>query len=551
MNKRTLFSNRIGLAAAVGALVFVLGCTPSAQPAQPSGQPAEKPAAGQPGQPKLGGTLVLLMNQAGDPPSFDLHQESTSATTESAGPAYDNLVRFDPMKPNDDVIIPDLAEKWEVSKDGKTYTFTLRKGVKFHNGNPFTAADVKFTLDRVKDPPKGVRSPRQTAFDPITSIETPDDSTVVIKLERPYASLLVNLAQGWMPIYDKEWIEAKGNDAPTKEMMGTGPFKLDRYTRGTEVVHKKDPNYWNKGLPYLDGLKTLIVPDPNTRLAALRTGQVHLLSVNTGDFEKLKTELGDKAKYERLGSLGFGSLYMNTTRKPYDNPKVREALNLSVSRQDAVKVLAQGDALLGGYMRPGGPWSLSDEEILKLPGYGQDKTKDLERAKQLLAEAGYPNGFEAVVKTRQSQGYIDLSVFLIDQLKKIGVNATLKPFETAQIYDFANAGDYDLLAWTHGFALDDPDAVYNEFYLCNSPRNWSKLCSPQVDELYMKQSQELDPAKRKALMMELERKAVPTASKIISQWSVTRSVQWQFVQNYTRHASSYNNIRYDQVWLDK
>src|SRR3989304_7158535 len=184
------FARRIGLMTAVAAWVFILGCAPSAQPAQPSGQPAEKPAAG---QPKSGGTLVLLMNQAGDPPSFDLHQESTSATTESAGPAYDNLVRFDPMKPNDDVIIPDLAEKWEVSQDGKTYTFTLRKGVKFHNGNPFTAADVKFTLDRVQDPPKGVRSPRQTAFHPITTTDTPDDSTVVIKLERPYASPLVNL----------------------------------------------------------------------------------------------------------------------------------------------------------------------------------------------------------------------------------------------------------------------------------------------------------------------------------------------------------------------
>ncbi|HLC30520.1 MAG TPA: ABC transporter substrate-binding protein, partial [Dehalococcoidia bacterium] len=253
-----------------------------------------------------------------------------------------------------------LAEKWDISKDGKIYTFTLRKGVKFHNGNPFTSADVKFTLDRVKDPPKGVISPRQTAFDPITSIETPDDYTVVVKLERPYASLLVNLAQGWMGVYSKKWVEEKGQDAPKKEMMGTGPFKLDHYTRGTEIASKKDPNYWNKGLPYLDGIKALIVPDPNTRIAALRTGQVHLLGVNTSDFKKLQQEMGDKARYERLGSLGFGSLYMNSTRKPYDDPKVQEALSLAISRQDAVEVLAQGDGLVGGYMMPGGPWSLPD-----------------------------------------------------------------------------------------------------------------------------------------------------------------------------------------------
>ncbi|HLE80742.1 MAG TPA: ABC transporter substrate-binding protein, partial [Dehalococcoidia bacterium] len=256
-------------------------------------------------------------------------------------------------------------------------------------------------------------------------------------------------------------------------------------------------------------------------------------------------------RYERLGSLGFGSLYMNSTRKPYDDPKVREALSLAISRQDAVEVLAQGDGLVGGYMMPGGPWSLPEEDILKLPGYGKDKAKDLARAKQLLSEAGYPNGFDAVIKTRNSQGYIDLSVFVIDQLKKIGVKAEVKPYETAQAYDIANKGDYDLVTWSHGFALDDPDAVYNEFYLCNAPRNWARLCVSKVDELYMKQSQELDPAKRKALMMELERAAVPTSIKIVTQWNVTRSVQWQFVKDYTRHASSYNNIRYDQVWLDK
>jgi len=544
--------SRLGILAVTVGGTLLLGCT-AAQPAQPSGQPAEKPGAEKTagGQPKYGGTLVMLMNQAGDPPTFDLHQESTNAVTETVGPSYDNLVRFDPMDGQDTTVLPDLAEKWEVSKDGKTYTFALRKGVKFHNGNPFTAADVKFTLERVMNPPKGIKSPRQTAFDPITAIETPDDATVVIKLSRPYASLMVNLAQGWMPVYDKEFFEAKGADAPAKEVMGTGPFLLKKYTRGTEVIREKNPNYWNKGLPYLDGIKHLIVPDDNTRVAALRTGQVHAYGLNASDFAKFQKEMGDKLVFERGGSLGFGTLYLNTTRKPYDDLKVREALYLAINRHDAVQVVNQGDGLLGGYMRPGGPWSLSEEEILKFPGYGKDKTKDIARAKQLLAEAGFPNGFESVIKTRQSQAYIDLGVFAIDQLKKIGVNATLKPYETAQAYDVANNGDFDLMVWSHGFALDDPDAVYNEFYLCNAPRNWSKLCSPQVDELYMKQSQELDPAKRKELMLQLERTAVPLASRIITSWGVGRTAYWNFVKGYTRHVGGYNNIRFDAVWLDK
>src|SRR3970040_2180757 len=148
--------SRLGILAVTVGGTLLLGCT-AAQPAQPSGQPAEKPGAEKTagGQPKYGGTLVMLMNQAGDPPTFDLHQESTNAVTETVGPSYDNLVRFDPMGGQDTTVLPDLAEKWEVSKDGKTYTFALRKGVKFHNGNPFTSADVKFPLDRVKAPPKG------------------------------------------------------------------------------------------------------------------------------------------------------------------------------------------------------------------------------------------------------------------------------------------------------------------------------------------------------------------------------------------------------------
>src|SRR3990172_2555789 len=239
MGERSVpFVRRIGLMTAAGALVFILGCAPSAQPAQPSGQPAEKPASG---QPKSSGTLVLLMNEAGDPPTFDFHQESTSAVTETVGPSYDNLVRMDPLDNQDATILPDLAEKWEVSIDGKTYTFTLRKGVKFHDGNPFTAADVKFTLERVMNPPKGVKSPRQTAFEPITAIQTPDDSTVVIQLKRPYSSLLVNLARGWMPIYSKKWLEEKGNNIPEKEIMGTGPFLVTEVHPGHRGNPRKEP----------------------------------------------------------------------------------------------------------------------------------------------------------------------------------------------------------------------------------------------------------------------------------------------------------------------
>ncbi len=550
MNTRPTPLGPLALAAILGTLIFVVGCGTASQPGPGQQAAGDNVANGGPPQPKHGGTLVLF--QGTEAPSFDLHQESTTAVSEVAGSSYDNLVRFDPMDSKDANILPDLAEKWTVTPDGKTYTFTLRKGVKFHNGDTFTAADVKFTLERVMKPPKGILSPRQTAFEPVAAVQVTDDSTVVIQLKRPYVSLLSNLAQGWMAIYDKKWVEANGDTAPAKQMMGTGPFVFDHYTRGTELVRKSNPDYWNKGRPYLDSIKTLIVPDQNTSLAAFRTGQVYISALSAGDYEKFQQEFGDKMVFERLGTINWGTLFFNATHKPYDNPKVREALNLSINRYDAIKVVGLGDGILGGYMRPGGPWSLSEEEIQKLPGYGKDKTQDLAKAKQLLAEAGFPNGYDAVIKTRQSQGYIDHAIFVIDQLKKIGVNATMKPYETAQIYEIMDKGDFDLGTWPGmAVAIDDPDAIYNELYLCNSPRNWSRLCSPQVDELFAKQSQEMDPAKRKEMVLQLERTAVPLASKIITSWAVGRTAYFSFVKGYTRHAGGYNNIRYDSVWLDK
>ncbi|MBI2886985.1 MAG: hypothetical protein HYY02_07230, partial [Chloroflexi bacterium] len=211
MTAQRVFVRGLPLSIGALALTMALACAPAAQPA-----PAGGAQPGTASQPKYGGVMTRLLNQAGDAPSFDLHQESTSATTDSAGPAYDNLIMFDPVKPSE--IVPDLATKWELSPDGKTYTFFLHKDVKFHNGNPFTAADVKFTLERVMDPPKGIVSPRRDAFTAIAGIETPDDYTVKVNLKRPNPSLLTNLAQGWMAVYDKEWVEAKGQDIPKKEI---------------------------------------------------------------------------------------------------------------------------------------------------------------------------------------------------------------------------------------------------------------------------------------------------------------------------------------------
>ncbi len=223
----------------VGFALLALSC------ASTSVTPEKQPAGPAADQPRQGGILTQYFG--GDPPSFDLHQESTSAANLSASPAYNQLVIYDPLEPTK--VKPDLATSWQVSPDGKTYTFQLAKDVKFHNGNALTAADAKFSLERVMSPPKGIRSPRQGAYSIVERVEAPDDATLRVVLKQPAPSLIMNLAVGYMAVYDKEFAETKGQNAFEKEVMGSGPFRFKEYIRGVSMEVERNKEYWVKDRP--------------------------------------------------------------------------------------------------------------------------------------------------------------------------------------------------------------------------------------------------------------------------------------------------------------
>lgn len=504
-------------------------------------------AAGQTGQnPRAGGTLTMWI--AADPPNFDVHQNSTYVTQHVTAPCYNSLVQHDPLNPNR--IIPDLAEGWEVSPDGKRYTFHLVPEVTFHDGRLCTSADVKVSLDRLRQPPAGVISMRQEVFEAVDDILTPDPLTVIIALKQGTASLLENLAGGHMAIYPAHILEKEGD--MKKVIVGTGPFRLKKYTRGVSVELERNPNYFVKERPYLDGITILIMPDPNAAYAALRTGRLlmlRLLDMNLG--KRVAQELGDRIITQRTTGYRFRALHLNTSRKPWDDLRVRQAVDLAIDRPACIRVVADGEGVIGGCMPPTSGWALAPGELRSIPGYGADIAANRARARQLLAEAGFPDGFKTTMLTLRGSSSERLAAHLKDQLAQIGIGAGLDVQETAAAYGILNRRAFDTVPWETAFAVADPDSVFSEFFICKAARNYSMLCLPEVEELFRQQSQVLDPQERKKLVREMDRRVLHSHGSLLLHWGNYLTAQWPQVRNWVQHPSLYNNQRMQDVWLAK
>ncbi|MBI2886969.1 MAG: ABC transporter substrate-binding protein [Chloroflexi bacterium] len=489
---------------------------------------------------------MFIRAQTDDPPNFDLYSNSTTAMQQLTWAAYNNLVIFDPY--DSTKIMPDLAERWDIGSDGKEMTFYLRKGVKFHNGAEFTAEDAKFSLDWIRQPPRGFISTRRDNLRPVQSVDIVDKYTVKLRLERPYAALLPMLAQGWMPMYNKEYALAQGGDFMKKTMMGTGAFRFKDYVRGTSYEIEKTPDYWQPGVPYLDGAKMFFIPDANTRKAAFRTKQVDHYSPaqrDVAEIESLASEGG--LTIHRGSGVGWSTVNLNTDRKPFNDLRVRQAISLAIDRRGYIQAIDFGAGRLGGYVPPVSPYALPESELVKLPGYGPDVEANRQEARRLLAEAGFPNGFKTTFTQRK--GSDDLAIYVQDQMKRVGIEATIGILDSGPAYDAAVQREFDILPWGHGLALDDPDAHYTELYLCGAPRSYSGLCDDKVEELFLKQSVELDPEKRKRLVWDLERYAVPQVIKIVLSWNDFRQAVWDHVRGWKAESPGYNVAHWKHVWM--
>ena len=303
--------------------------------------------------PKRGGVLRYgILNR---PPHFDIHQSGTIGNIGTQGCMFDNLIRRDP-RDSGKSIVPDLAHSWEIAKDGKTYTFHLRQGVQFHDGTDFTSADVKATYDRICKPPPGVSIPRTALFTAVKEISTPDKYTIEFKLAAPRSVnfMMSAFASGWNVIFSKKTLEE--NDYNLRKVFnipGTGPYKTQRRVENEVWVMERNPNYWNKGLPYLDGIEFYhLLPFSPELGAAILSGRVdYARALDPATVRKAATmpALSTAKFYQSV----IHATWINDKRKPFDDPRVRRALHLLLEKQVLVDVVKDVSPLMtGGFIYP-------------------------------------------------------------------------------------------------------------------------------------------------------------------------------------------------------
>ena len=501
--------------------------------------------------PRRGGVLLAVIGA--DPPSLDPHQESTFANIELVAPLYSTLLQLDPyLYPK---IIGDVATEWKIAPDGLTYTFKLHQGVKFHDGSALTSADVKATYDKIIFPPQGVRSIRKNAYTAVAAVEAPDPVTVVFKLKFPSASLLANLASPWNVIFPKKYLDQDPNYFKT-HVVGSGPFKFKGYTRGSTFEGERNPDYFVKDRPYLDGYKFFISPETSVRAAAIRSGRAYIefRHLPSAEVEAIKKQLGDKVSVQETPMTGQWGIGINNSVKPFTDVRVRKALTLAIDRYTMGKVLYPLTGLknVGGLMRPDSEWGMPALELAKLPGFWHDADKSRAEARRLLAEAGFPNGLKVVLKNRNVKlPYQDFAVFLIQEWRKVGIEAENRPLETAAWFnDGQNTGNFELMVQPTVEFMDDPDQFLGR-YVTGSTQNWGRFSDPQLDDLFSRQARTLDPVERKKLINQIETRVLENAYFMPGLWWTRNLVHWSKVKNYVAPPNHYTNQKLQDVWLSE
>jgi ABC-type transport system substrate-binding protein len=505
--------------------------------------------------PKSGGVLRIGITMR--PPHFDIHQSGTINTLGSMAVMFDNLVRRDPR--DGQTIIPDLAQGWEIAPDGKTYTFFLRKGVAFHDGAELTSADVKATFDRIRKPPKGVSIPRSVLFRAVEEIAAPDKYTVQFKLAepRPVEFIMGAIASGWNVIVRQQTLEEHNYDLKRVRVYpGTGPFVPGKFVQNESWEMHKNKNYWNQGLPYLDGITFYHALPFSTELgSAVLSGRVDYIRITDPvTWRKAKETAG--MSVARYNQSVIQAVWLNAQRKPFDDPRIRRAFHLALNRPALIEVVKDVTPMqVGGFIYPFSKWATPKPELFKRVGYDADTAAALKEAHALLAAAGHPDGFQGLDFLVRDVPSFKLWSQAIQAMLKEGINVDTKLRTVVESvwFDDTQNGHYDLAIGAIVSTLIDPSDYFNAWYRTGGPQNYSFWDEGKFNALTDQIDREVDAEKRLDLVRQAETIMEQNPPVLPVAWEQLNDVWYSAVKGLdpANYFGCYDVVRQDTVWLDK
>ena len=501
---------------------------------------------------------VLKVYHRGTPPSGSIHEEATNSTLSPYMPVFNNLIMYDQHKPVNslETIVPDLATKWEWKDDKTKLTFTLRSGVKWHDGKPFSAEDVKCTWDLLQGKRKAKlrKNPRKAWYKNLDKVVADSPTQVTFHLKRRQPAFLTLLASGYSPVYPCHVPPKKMRTAP----IGTGPFKFVSLKQNEHVKFTKNEDYWKAGKPHLDAIEYTIIKSRSTRVLAFIAGKFDMTFNSDVTIPLLKDvkEQAPEAVCKLRTTNVTTNLIVNQFKPPFDNADIRKAMVLTIDRSAFIKILGHNQFVQSGALLPppNGVWGMPPEFLKTVAGYNPDVAGNREQARAIMKKLGYgpDNKLKVKVSTRNIAVYRDAAVILIDHLKEIYVDAVLDTIETSNWHATVARKDYMVGLNLTGIGVDDPDAMFYENFSCGSQRNYTGYCNQDLEKLFEKQSMMEPGEERKKLVWEIDKRLQEDAARPIIFQGKSATCWHPYVKAFTTMSNSvYNGWRMEDVWLDK
>ena len=545
--------------------------TPTTRPAEPESEAAIATAAPQPTPTpgtaelpgKAGGFMTSMVPYS--PPHFNPNRGGWLPAA-WISPMYNELVHYNPETADPLDIRGDMADTWEVTNGGKTFTFFLNENASWHDGTPATSADIVFTFEDIVNPDnsrpwRGVIRPY---FESATAI---DEHTVQVDLKYAAAAFFPYLAIDYMQMLPKHQFE-KGLDLDLYEnRMGSGPFMLTDYEPDIHLEYERNAEYWKPGLPYLDGVKMFILSSPASVMAAHRTGQAlmsHTMVTFMTNAEAL--QLDEQMRGEGEGAVFWAgpashtNLFPNIQREPFTDKRVRQAMHLAIHRQPIMEIVTRGQATLGWPFAPNYWFSPTNEEVAQLPGYretadGEKHPDDIAEAKRLLTEAGFPDGFETTMLV--PAGGLDVKEFAqvaADQLRRtLNIDITFDVQQQSVLAPRRDSRDFEFYAGSQGLLIIDPEDMYSRMY--NGEDAFSNygqwVPTPRFVEVFDEQSREQDQDRRRELTFEAADIFFDELPNIPLYYVIRPMFISSIVQNFNISPTAYSqNYKMEHIWCD-